>query len=466
MTNNIIMLQDSYKLSHFNQYPKNTTIIHSYLESRGGEYDKLVFVGLQYYLKEFLVKRVTHANIDEAEEFAQLHGLPFNREGWVYIVDFLDGFLPIAIKAVPEGTVVAPKNVMLTFENTDPQCAWLTSSLETLILKLWYPITVASKSLHVKEIISIYHDLTMNDTNGVAFSYHNFGDRGSSSVESAAIGGFAHLTQFMGTDNFNSLKLCKDFYKEKIAGFSIRASEHSTVTSHGRENEYKMIEQYLEDSKGTGMIACVLDSYNIFNAVDFVTSKLKSKIESADYPIFVIRPDSGEPLEIIDSILKTMEQNAVAYTVNSKGYKLFNKFRIIWGDGITPEVIDKILNMTTNLGYAAGNFAFGSGGDLMQNLNRDTAKFAVKCSAAVVDGVERQVFKDPITDHGKLSKKGRQTLVRWKKAWDDKKVSDIQTIALKDFNPELHEELLVEVFRDGKILHETTMEQIRSKTKI
>ena len=437
MRNNIIMLQDSYKLSHFDQYPDGTNLVHSYLESRGGEYDQIVFFGLQYILKEYMSRPITREDIEEAAEFSALHGEPFNRAGWQYIMDNHNGYLPVNIKAVPEGMILSPHTALMTIENTDPKCFWLTSVLETLLLKVWYPTTIATKSLYVKNIIQRYHELTMDDLSGVAYAYHNFGDRGSSSVESAGIGGVAHLTQFMGTDNFNSLKFAREYYNEKIAGHSIKASEHSTVTSWGKDHEFEMIADYLEKSIGLSMIAGVLDSFNIFNAVDFVTSKLKTKIESDEYPIFVIRPDSGDPVTVITDILKIIDKNNVKYTVTTKGYKLFSKYRIIWGDGVTPEVIDIILETVTALGYAAGNIAFGSGGDIMQNITRDTCKFAFKCSMIEVGGNERDVFKSPITDPGKVSKKGRQNT-----------------------------DLMLVVYENGKLFNTSTLEEVRKRSEI
>jgi len=407
---NLINLTDSYKFSHFNQYPKGTEIIHSYLAPRGGEYEKVVMHGLPYILKKYLsgFARATFDKIDEAEKLANTHGVPFNRKGWEYIAYELHGKLPIEIKALPEGTIVGNKEPLLTIENTDTNCAWLVGYLETLLLKIWYPITIASKSLAVKEILLKYWEKTADNIAGIDFAYHNFGDRGSSSVESAAIGGVAHLTQFKGTDNFNCLEHSNKYYDGKYQGFSIPASEHSTITSWGRENEFDMIKNYLETYKNSPIIACVLDSYDIYKAVDFVSSgKMKEKIESKDYPIFVIRPDSGNPIEVIDKIIQILEANKISRSFNSKGYKVFDKYRIIWGDGISLKTIDEILSSTEKYNISAQNFAFGSGGDLMQNVSRDTLKFAMKCSAIKVNGKWRNVYKDPITDQGKKSIRGR-----------------------------------------------------------
>lgn len=380
------------------------------MSSRGGEYEEMVFFGLKYYLDRYLSNPIDLDHINMANELAKEHGVPFNREGWKYIYLNHAGKLPIKIKALPEGSIFKPHEVILTIENTDPKCAWLVGWVETLIMKLWYPITIASKSLAVKKMLQGYWDKTSDNPEGVDFAYHNFGDRGSSSVESAAIGGVAHLTQFKGTDNFNALNLAKEFYPD-LMGFSIPATEHSTITSWGKENEFEMIENYLEIYKESPIIACVLDSYDIYKAVDFVTSGvMKEKIESDDYPIFVIRPDSGKPMEVITDILNILEKNDVKYTVNNKGFKLFKKYRIIWGDGVNPSGINNILDVITQMGYSAENFAFGSGGDLMQKVNRDTCKFAIKASAIKVNGEWRDVYKDPITDQGKTSLRGRQVV--------------------------------------------------------
>lgn len=405
---NLINLADSYKFSHFNQYPKGTEIIHSYLAPRGGEYDKVVFFGLTYYIKEFLEKPITLENILESEQLAKEHGVPFNKEGWLYILEKHNGFLPIEIKALPECTMVNNKEPLMTIENTDPNCAWVVGYLETLLLKVWYPTTVATKSYHARKVLEKHWEKTADSLDGIDFAFHNFGDRGSASVEAAALGGLAHLTQFKGTDNFNALTFSKRYYDGKFVGFSIPASEHSTVTSWGRENEFKMIENYLETYKSNPIIACVLDSYDIYKAVDFVTSgAMKEKIESKGYPVFVIRPDSGQPKEVIQKIIQIMEANGVSRSFNSKGYKVFDKYRIIWGDGISPEAIDEILSETEKYNISAQNFAFGSGGDLMQKVNRDTLKFAFKCSAIKVSGEWQDVYKDPITDSGKKSIRGR-----------------------------------------------------------
>jgi nicotinamide phosphoribosyltransferase len=409
MKHNLLLLSDSYKYSHFKQYPKGTKKIFSYLEARGGDSKDIVFFGLQYFIKEYINNPFTQKDIQEAKQLAEFHGVPFNEEGWNYILNKHGGFLPVKIDAVPEGSVNKVGDVLMTIVNTDDNCPWVTNWVETLLMKVWYPTTVATKAYNVRKIIEKHYTNSSDSLAGVDFAYHNFGDRGSSSVEAAMLGGMAHLTSFSGTDNFNAVMGCSKYYAEK-KGWSIPASEHSTVTSWGKDYEYFMIDSYLENHKGAPIIACVMDSYDIYKAVEHVTTgSMKERIESPEYPIFVIRPDSGNPIDVIGNILGVMRKNEVSYTVNSKGFKVFNKYRIIWGDGITPSNIDAILSFVEQQGYAADNMAFGSGGDLMQNLNRDTHKFAFKCSAALVGNEWRDVYKEPITDKGKSSKRGLLT---------------------------------------------------------
>ncbi|HEY6162703.1 MAG TPA: nicotinamide phosphoribosyltransferase domain-containing protein, partial [Bacteroidia bacterium] len=201
--NNIMLLTDSYKLSHYKQYPQGTSQIYSYFESRGGKFNEVVFFGLQYLLKSYLKGAVvTPEKVEEAEAlYAKHFGSPslFYKKGWEYILKKHGGKLPVRIKAVAEGTPVSVSNVMMTVENTDPKCFWLTNFLETLLVQVWYPCSVATQSREIKKVLLKYLEQT-GDTSLVDFKLHDFGFRGVSSVESASIGGAAHLMNFMGTD--------------------------------------------------------------------------------------------------------------------------------------------------------------------------------------------------------------------------------------------------------------------------
>ena len=229
-----ILRTDSYKPSHWLQYPEGTTQVYSYLESRGGQFNKIVFVGLNYYLKEYLSVPITMDDVNYADERITKHigkGI-FNRAGWERIVNVHGGIIPVKIEAVPEGTVVETGNVLMTVTNTDPQLPWVTNYVETLLMKVWYPITVATTSFHIKQLILKYLNET-GDPNSIDFKLHDFGYRGVSSEESAAIGGFAHLTNFKGSDTILALEFAKYYYNEDMAGFSIPAAEHSTIISYG-----------------------------------------------------------------------------------------------------------------------------------------------------------------------------------------------------------------------------------------
>ncbi|KAK6034066.1 nicotinate phosphoribosyltransferase, (NAPRTase) family [Cooperia oncophora] len=240
---NVLYLADSYK--------EGTTHVYSYFESRGGKFPEVCFFGLQYILKRWLVgKVVTHKMIDDAKTFYKLHFNMdvFNESGWRHIVDKHDGCLPLRIKAVPEGSVVPTKNVLFTIENTDPEVPWLTNWFETLLVQTWYPMTVCTTSRAYKQLIASFLYKTSDSMDGLPFKLHDFGYRGSTSVESAGLGGAAHLVNFVGTDTIAGLQLCREYYSCEMAGFSIPATEHSTITTWTREGEVaafrNMLRQY------------------------------------------------------------------------------------------------------------------------------------------------------------------------------------------------------------------------------
>ena len=455
--NNLLLLTDSYKASHYKQYPKGTTNVYSYLESRGGEFNKTLFFGLQYFLKNYLEgQQVTAEKIDEAEAFFDQHMGPgmFYREGWEHILTKHDGKLPILIKAVPEGTVVDTKNVLMTIENTDPECFWLTNYLETLLVQVWYPITVATQSYYCKELINAYLEET-GDPAGLPFKLHDFGFRGVSSVESAGIGAASHLVNFMGTDTLAGISLLQKYYSaEEMPGFSIPASEHSTITSWGREGELAAMENML-DQYPTGLVACVSDSFDIFKACsEYWGEALKEKVLSRDGTL-VVRPDSGEPVEVVLKCLDILGDK-FGFEVNDKGYKVLPpQIRMIQGDGVDLQMIEKILSAMRIKRWSADNIAFGSGGALLQKLNRDTQKFAFKCSSVVVDGEERDVYKDPATAAFKKSKKGRMKLVEIK-GWDDYN-RKYETVGLDD----PRKDSMVTVFENGKITWMYSINEVR-----
>lgn len=410
---NPILNTDSYKLSHFKQYPPGTEYVYAYCESRGGEFDKALFFGLQMFVKQYLLQPITKEDIDKAERRAAGHGVPFNREGWEYILYNHKGLFPVEIRAVPEGSVVAARNVLVTIVNTDPKCFWLTSYVETALLRaVWYPTTVATISYQCKKIIKKYLEKTADNLDGLPFKLHDFGARGTETYESACIGGVSHLVNFMGTDTLSSLDYAEEFYFEENAAYSVPASEHSTMTSWGIEHEADAYENMIDQFGGEGkLFSIVSDSYDIDNAVKSIYGViLKDKIINNGGTL-VVRPDSGDPEKVPVRIVQELG-DSFGYTINNKGFKMLPPYvRVIQGDGINVKTLPGILESFVQAGWSTDNIVFGMGSGLLQQCNRDTLRFAMKTSQVTVDSSTRDVNKNPITDPGKASKKGRFSVI-------------------------------------------------------
>lgn len=457
---NLLLRTDSYKVSHWMQYPPGTQTVFSYIESRGGAFSHSVFFGLQAYLREYLSTPVTIDDIDEAAALMAVHGEPFNRAGWLRLVERHGGLMPVRIRAVPEGSVIPVHNVLATIENTDPEFFWITSFLETELLRaIWYPTTVATLSGAAKATLLRYLEATCESPASAAaqigFKLHDFGARGVSSLESAALGGMAHLVNFMGTDTLSALVAARRYYDCDVAGFSIPAAEHSTITGWGQDQEssaYRnMVEQF---GKPGALFAVVSDSYDIFNACDKIWGTELKDLVVRSGATLVVRPDSGDPAE---TVLKVAQILAARFgtTANAKGYRLLNNVRIIQGDGVNLDSLRLCLSNLYHNGFSAENIAFGMGGGLLQQVNRDTMQWAMKCSAMQVDGQWRDVFKSPVGDTSKASKKGRLALTRDAHgAVQTKRVEQLRVGEI---------DLLVTVFENGRIVQQTTFDAVRER---
>lgn len=457
---NFLLRTDSYKFTHWKQYPPHTTGIYSYLESRGGMFPNTAFFGLQYYLRTYLQgPRFTRADIDDADAFCRQHfGRDlFNRNGWLRLYEKHQGRLPVRIKAVPEGSVVPTLNVLATIENTDPEFPWLTNYLETMLLKVWYPITVATLSREIKSVIKGFLERT-GDPSLLPFKLHDFGYRGVSSEETAAIGGAAHLVNFQGTDTIAGIVLLQEHYKAaQMPGFSVPASEHSTITAWGKEHEVDAYRNMLT-AYPDGIVACVSDSYNIFNACEKLWGELLKPEIVQRKGMLVVRPDSGDPVTVLAKVFEILGAK-FGYETNKKGYRVLPPYiRVIQGDGVNLFTIQNMLYQLSKFhGWSADNISFGMGGALLQQLNRDTQKFAFKCSAAQIDNEWRPVFKDPITDPGKNSKHGRLALVRSDNGFHTKENVGV--------NDHLSDEL-VTVFENGEITQQYDLDSIRRRAEL
>ncbi|WP_137937993.1 nicotinate phosphoribosyltransferase [Chitinivorax sp. B] len=456
MFDNILLNTDSYKASHFLQYPAGADGMFSYIESRGGAWEKLVFFGLQSILKEYLSKPITHAMVDEAVTFFAAHGEPFNEVGFRRIVDELDGFLPMRIKAAPEGMVVPTQQVLVTIESTHPDFFWVGSYFEPLLLRVWYPASVATQSYHMKQLIRGYLEISCdNPVQELSFKLHDFGARGVSSTESSALGGMAHLVNFMGSDTVMGVVAAKRYYGAEMAAYSIPAAEHSTITSWGREGEIEAYRNMLTQfAKPGSLVAVVSDSYDIFNAVEHIWGDTLRQVVIDSGATVVIRPDSGDPAAVVLKCAKLLDAR-FGSTLNSKGYKVLKHVRLIQGDGINPTSLKAILDGMLAAGFSTENVAFGMGGMLLQGLNRDTLKWAMKCSAMRVHGEWREVYKDPITDSGKRSKRGRVSLYR-------NTDGEFRTLATDGEIPAGFNEVLVPVWENGRLLRDFSFDEVRA----
>jgi nicotinamide phosphoribosyltransferase len=463
---------DSYKFSHIYQYRPGTQFISSYIESRGCDrnWKQVVNAGIQYHLQEYLSQPlITNTSLQQLQQWVPEHGVSFNYDAWKYLLDKHNGMAPLHVQALPEGLVVPLGTPMVQVVNTDPNCAWVTSFIETALLRsIWYMSTVATQSFHIKRIIRDAMMQTAGHTEGLDFKLHDFGARGVSSSESAQIGGAAHLFSFLGSDTFEAIPMLKMYYSmEGMPSYSIDAAEHSTVTSFGGPQFEKDAYEHLINTFGKEgkIFAIVSDSYDLYGAIDNIYGDtLKSSVENLGNRSskLVVRPDSGDPVIVVsDTIEKLMDK--FGYTENQKGYKVLPPYLgVIQGDGINETSIKQILAVMKLKGLSAENIAFGMGGQLLQGINRDTLKFAMKANEATNvtfnEGKPYPVFKQPATDSGKTSKKGRQAVIG-----DNVIFGGIQSISEKDFDPNGYPNLLETVYLDGEVKRLDTLDNIRKR---
>lgn len=460
MMTNLILQTDSYKVTHWKQYPPRTQNVYSYFESRpGATYPYTVFFGLQYLLKQYLEGRVvTRDDLREAQYLLSRHfGADLvNEDGWNIIIDEYNGRLPLRICAVPEGTKVPTGNVLMTIENTDPRLYWLTNYVESLLTHVWYPSTVATLSAHVREDLTARLLATGSDPGAVQFMLHDFGYRGATTDEAAALGGAGHLVNFSGTDTLSAMQLLQRYYAadpDNLA-FSVPATEHSVMTALGQDGEFAVLDQVL-DAYPTGIVSVVADSYDIYAFTEAVIAR-KERILARDGR-FVERPDSVTPEHPTPALLvvRLVDDlwNGFGGSTTPTGHKVLDPHvRLLWGDGIERDGVDEILEALDKAGYAAENMVFGMGGGLLQKVNRDTQRFAFKCSAQYRDGQWHSVQKTPL-DASKKSKAGRLWLTRTD--------TGFETLSEGQVDGNTPANALVPVFHNGHMLNEYTLDEIR-----
>lgn len=443
-TRNPILLTDSYKPSHAPMLVPGTQRVYHYGTAReGGAFEDVLFFGLQAILIDNLTNmRLFEESIADAKCIFNDHLGPhiFNQDGWKRMLKKHGGALPVEIYAVPEGSINKQGAPLYTAVNTDDEFPWITSYIESILMHVWYPTTVASLSYAIKKDIAHYLEKTTGSLDGLEFMLHDFGFRGATNREAAALGGLAHLINFKGTDTVPALWTGRDLYNADLStlGFSVAAAEHTIMTQLGREGE-SVVVGHLLDQYPTGILAAPIDSYDYFNYVENIAGKDHYETIMTRDGKFVFRPDSTSPQH------STPEEEMVwladklweifGGTTNELGFRVLDPHvGMLWGDGIDREGIDKILYCLVREGYAASNVVFGMGGGLLQKVNRDTMRFAFKSSAQMRNGQWFDIKKEPL-DKSKASKAGR-------------------------FDPEEHG--LELVFQNGRLMRYQTFEEVRS----
>lgn len=495
---NPMLLTDGYKLDHRRQYPSNTTLIYSNFTPRKSREptDRIVLFGLQYLCKEYFIKqmkenffeRPLQEVLDEYRECLDSYFGPNT-----ITLDHIEalhnlGYLPLHIKAIPEGESVPQNTPVLTIHNTKPEFFWLTNYFETLISNvLWMPCTSATTSRLTYQMMVDYANETCDNNDHLPFQSHDFSMRGHGSVESSLVSTAGHLLYFLGSDTFPVTKWIKQYYStDQLVACSVPATEHSVmcVNSEYVEREVKSpdgdfieveatdlpaVERVL-DLYPTGIVSIVADSFDYFRLLTEYLPKLKDKIEAREGKV-VIRPDSGHPNLIVNgdpnsSDIKEQKGSldllgeVFGCTLNKKGYKVLNpKIGLIYGDGCNLKMQTEILDTMKLTDWASSNIVFGTGSFAYQYVTRDTHGFAMKATYAEleVEGAHgkgtysKNIFKDPATDKNKLKKSHKGLL----------HLSEEDILAQEVSWPTAHTGRLQDVFVDGVLVRDYEFEDVR-----
>jgi len=484
---NPLLLIDGYKCDHRRQYPENTEFVFSNFtprKSRVQDVNEVVFFGLQYFVEEYLITQWNEGffkrNLDEVvaeyKEFLDSYLGPDAVPVDHVVALHKHGVLPIKIRAVPEGSIV-PMNVpVLTIINTEPEFFWLTNYLETLMSAIiWKPITSATTAFQYKKEFERHAEKTGYDKGFIQFQGHDFSFRGMSGVEDAVMSGAGHLLSFVGTDTIPAIVFAKQYYdagsEGELIGCSVPASEHSVMCMGTQEDEISTFRRFVTELYPNGIVSVVSDTWDFWKVMTEYLPTLKEEILARDGRL-VIRPDSGNPVDIICG-LEDSEYNVAspahkgAYellwdtfggTTNDKGYKELNpKVGLIYGDSITMERQKEILRRLEEKGFSASNLVLGIGSFTYEYVTRDTFGFAMKATWGMVDHQEREIFKDPITDSG--MKKSAKGLLRVVEVDGTLKLED--QISVDTFIQ--NEDAMIDVFSNGVLLNKTTFTEIRKR---
>ncbi len=481
------ILCDFYKISHRAMYPENTELVYSTWTPRDSRFKvikKVAWFGGQAFFKEYFIDQFNEhffkRPVDEvvAEYVRVIKFTLGDPDPAVQHIRDLHslGFLPLSIKALPEGSLVPLRTPVMTIQNTNPKFFWLTNFVESLAsCELWQATTSATVAHEYKMLLDKFAIETTGDASFTPFQGHDFSMRGMSSLRSAIISGMGHLAAgFVGTDTIPAIPAAEYYYnaniEKELIGTSVPATEHSIQCAY--ENDMEYLNRMLSVVHPSGIVSIVSDGYDFWDVIGRVVPALKDKILArkggAVGDKVVIRPDSGDPVLIVsgDPNGKTVLERKGAIealwdifggTVTPQGYKVLDShIGLIYGDAITRERAQQILSNLKEKGFASTNVVFGIGSFTYQYNTRDTFGFALKSTLCVINGKEKFIFKDPKTDSGiKKSQKGRVAVF---KDGDSFSFTDGHSL-----NEDIKGDLLREVFRDGKLLVNENFADIRAR---
>jgi nicotinamide phosphoribosyltransferase len=471
---------DFYKTDHRRQYPEKTTFVYSNWTARISRIpgiNSVVVFGIQYFIKDFLQRRFNDSFFNQPKDMVikkyqrrmdtSLGPGAITTEHLEALHDL--GYLPIEIKALPEGTVCPLKVPILTIQNTKPEFYWVTNFLETLLSNvIWHPITSATIAYEYKKILTAFAKRTSDIPEFVQWQGHDFSMRGQSSFEASLVSGGAHLTSFNGTDTVPAIDWLEHHYnanaETELIGGSVPATEHSVMCLGGKETEKETYVRLLTKVYPKGIVSIVSDTWDYWKVLNETLRDIKDIVLNRDGKL-VVRPDSGDPVKIICGDLEAPEGSLerrgtmdvlwdiFGGTINSKGFKqLDSHVGVIYGDSITLERCKEICARLQAQGFASTNVVFGIGSYTYQYVTRDTFGFAMKATFGIVNNEPTEIFKDPLTDGG--VKKSAKGLLRVN--------SDLTLSECVSWSEE-KQGLLQTVFKDGKLTKEVSLAEVRSR---
>ncbi|NQX86232.1 MAG: nicotinate phosphoribosyltransferase [Flavobacteriaceae bacterium] len=481
---NPLLYTDGYKVDHRRQYPDNTTLVYSNWtprKSRIDGIDEVVFYGLQYFIKKYIITDFDENFFSQPKDLIcktyarRINSyLGDNNVGVQHIADLHDlGYLPICIKALPEGVSVPIRVPMFTLYNTKPEFFWLTNYFETLLsAMIWMPCTSATIAKQYRKILDQYAKETSTIPEFVDWQGHDFSMRGMPGLEAAVLSASGHLLSFTGTDTIPSIDFLETYYNadsdNELIGGSVAATEHSVMCMGTNIGEQDTFKRLITEVYPNGIVSIVADTWDLWKVLTEYLPNLKHEVLARDGKV-VIRPDSGNPVDIIcgnPNGNTTEEQKGVIELlwdtfgghINGKGYKTLDAhIGAIYGDSITIERATQICERLKQKGFASTNIVLGIGSFTYQYNTRDTFGFAMKATYGEVNEQGREIFKDPITDDGtKKSAKGLLKIIKEnetyklvdKVSWEEQQQGELRA-----------------VFKDGTLLIDDTLAAIRRRMK-